>query len=331
MTDPAGECLGRERMNEVDLVVVAGVALYALAVSGRGVLPLLSDLLVLTVSFLVALRFYAPVASWLVDHTALAPSFSNALGFLGVLLFAEVLLDIAAARLHMRLPERWRGSPYDRWLAVIPAAVHGGLLAMLVLLLLVGLPVSPAVKDAIEESPTGHTLVEQAARIERALAPVFGAAIQDTLTFLTVQNESGERVSIPARTEGLQVDREAEERMLALVNEERTSRGLAPLVLDPTIVPVARAHSRDMWERGYFAHLNPDGDDPFDRMRAGGVSFLAAGENLALAPTTERAHEGLMNSPGHRRNILDPDFGRVGIGVIDAGLRGKMFTQNFAD
>ena len=68
-----------------------------------------------------------------------------------------------------------------------------------------------------------------------------------------------------------------------------------------------------------------------NRMRDGGVRFGAAGENLALAPTVQVAHDGLMNSPGHRANILNPRYRRVGIGVADGGMHGKMFVQNFAD
>ena len=66
-------------------------------------------------------------------------------------------------------------------------------------------------------------------------------------------------------------------------------------------------------------------------MRAVGVTYQAAGENLALAPTVQVAHEGLMNSPGHRANLLNARFRRVGIGVADGGMHGKMFTQNFTD
>src|SRR6185503_18152883 len=73
---------------------------------------------------------------------------------------------------------------------------------------------------------------------------------------------------------------------------------------------------------GYFAHETPEGLSPFDRMRAANVRFLVAGENLALAPTLSLAHTGLMNSPGHRANILRPQFGRVGIGIMDGGMRG---------
>jgi uncharacterized protein YkwD len=84
-----------------------------------------------------------------------------------------------------------------------------------------------------------------------------------------------------------------------------------------------------MFARSYFAHETPESRDPFDRMREAKVSFLTAGENLALAPTVQVAHAGLMNSPGHRANILRPQFGRVGIGIMDGGIRGLMVTQNF--
>jgi len=68
-----------------------------------------------------------------------------------------------------------------------------------------------------------------------------------------------------------------------------------------------------------------------DRLEKAGVSYSIAGENLALAPTVQTAHTGLMNSEGHRANILEPQFKRVGIGVIDNGIYGKMFVQIFTD
>jgi uncharacterized protein YkwD len=68
-----------------------------------------------------------------------------------------------------------------------------------------------------------------------------------------------------------------------------------------------------------------------DRLQEHNVRYFLAGENLALAPTLNTAHEGLMNSPGHRANILEKNFRRIGIGVIDNGVYGKMFVQVFAD
>jgi uncharacterized protein YkwD len=62
-----------------------------------------------------------------------------------------------------------------------------------------------------------------------------------------------------------------------------------------------------------------------------GIKFKFAGENIALAPDVQMAETGFMNSPKHRDNILDADFGRIGVGIIDTGLYGKMVTQDFAD
>jgi uncharacterized protein YkwD len=84
-----------------------------------------------------------------------------------------------------------------------------------------------------------------------------------------------------------------------------------------------------MFARGYFSHITPEGLSPFDRMKKLKVRFLAAGENLALGQTLNICHRGLMNSPGHRANILNRAFGRVGIGILDGGFYGLMITQNF--
>ena len=91
--------------------------------------------------------------------------------------------------------------------------------------------------------------------------------------------------------------------MLELVNQERIKVGVRPVVMDESLRDLARDHSLDMYQRGYFSHFTPEGKDPFDRMEEHGISYLAAGENLALAPTVAMAHTGLMNSPGHKRNI----------------------------
>jgi uncharacterized YkwD family protein len=120
-----------------------------------------------------------------------------------------------------------------------------------------------------------------------------------------------------------------EQQMWQLVNMERTSRGLNALQIHPGLVKLARMKSQDMITHNYFSHQSPTYGSPFDMMRREGISYRFAGENLAGAPTVERAHTALMNSPGHRANILNPNFTHIGIGIIDGGMFGKMFTQMF--
>ncbi len=117
--------------------------------------------------------------------------------------------------------------------------------------------------------------------------------------------------------------------MLLLLNKERKKRGLQPLAADEPMRKVARAHAQDMLQRGYFSHVTPEGNDPFYRMKKAGITYKRAGENLAYASTLAKAHNGLMHSKLHKAAILNPQFKRVGIGIIDAGKNGLMIAQEF--
>ena len=108
--------------------------------------------------------------------------------------------------------------------------------------------------------------------------------------------------------------------VLDLVNVERQKAGLDPVSWDDQAAEVAYAHSVDMDVRGYFDHTNPDGQKPWDRLSAAGVSWSTAGENIAMGyPSPEAVMAAWMNSPGHRDNILRAGFQRLGIGVHDNG------------
>lgn len=198
---------------------------------------------------------------------------------------------------------------------------------------LTAVPISRPLASAVQASWLGRTILPHLAEA----API----ARDWLQALPIDPLPGQAVRIAAPEErvrldipddlSLTIDERAEARMIELINQERAAEGLRPVRSDPAIVPIARAHSRDMFERAYFGHESPDGLAPHERLREGGVRFRIAGENLALAPSVERAHAGLLNSPGHRANILRPEFGRVGVGAVRGGRYGTMFTQNFAD
>jgi uncharacterized YkwD family protein len=120
-----------------------------------------------------------------------------------------------------------------------------------------------------------------------------------------------------------------EQRMVDLVNAERAKQGLPALVADLDLSKVARVKSQDMIAKNYFSHQSPTYGSPFDMMKQFGITYTAAGENIACNQTVEKAHEALMNSAGHRANILSKDYTHIGIGIADGGPCGKMFTQMF--
>ncbi len=144
------------------------------------------------------------------------------------------------------------------------------------------------------------------------------------------ENEPAEEIKQEqdGSTIGTKVSAEESE-MLKLINQERVKAGISELVMNPELVGVARLKSQDMINNNYFAHTSPTYGDPFRMMSSFGVEYRYAGENLSGSPDVELAHNSLMNSPGHRKNILNPNYTHIGIGIVDGGPYGKMFTQLF--
>ncbi|MCC2683762.1 MAG: YkwD family protein [Paenibacillaceae bacterium] len=117
--------------------------------------------------------------------------------------------------------------------------------------------------------------------------------------------------------------------MVDLVNAARKDAGLAPLSVNLELARTARLKSQDMVDKNYFSHDSPTYGSPFDMMSEFGIQFTAAGENIACNQTVTAAHQALMNSQGHRANILSKEYTQIGIGIVNGGQCGKMFTQQF--
>jgi uncharacterized protein YkwD len=121
-----------------------------------------------------------------------------------------------------------------------------------------------------------------------------------------------------------------EYQMFDLTNATRVNHQLPILTWDDHVRETAREHSADMAENDYFDHKNLQGQSPFDRMKEDAVAFHTAGENLAYGQLSSIfAHEGLMNSIGHRENILRQDYEYLGVGVAFNEKSQPYYTQNY--
>ena len=119
--------------------------------------------------------------------------------------------------------------------------------------------------------------------------------------------------------------------VIRLVNEERKKEGLAPFTHSPELSKVARAKSQDMADKNYFSHTSPTYGDPFTMMKSFGIKYRTAGENIAKGYySAESVVKGWMNSSGHRANILNPSFNKIGVGYVNANGT-TYWTQQFTD
>ncbi len=118
-----------------------------------------------------------------------------------------------------------------------------------------------------------------------------------------------------------------ESEVIRLVNEVRRENGLKALTANWELSRVARYKSQDMLDKGYFSHTSPTYGTPFQMIKAFGLSFRTAGENIARGyPTPQAVVNGWMNSSGHRANILNASYTQIGVGYV---AQGNYWTQMF--
>ena len=323
-------------LRPVDFVILGGILLYGIGGMRRGFISGTLGVVGLFLTVAGALAATAPVATiirGLFPSLPVPETLLRVLAFVVALAIAQVLFSIVSrVVLGAAEPLRRAAGPLgmvERVLGFFPGVAMGIILAALIITPLRLFPVFRGLSSALDDSLVAreitHLVGDWSPQFENLLRNIAGNGVDLPSRII----QPGENVQVPRSTD-VQVDAEAETRMLELLNAERVKAGLKPLLADDKLRDVARQHSQEMFRLGYFAHISPTDGSPADRLKRAGIAFATAGENLAYAPTVEVAHSGLMASPGHRRNILTPEFTRVGIGVVRGGLYGRMFTQNFS-
>lgn len=153
----------------------------------------------------------------------------------------------------------------------------------------------------------------------------------NTVTSIQIIDEELEQAKTDFYTKASDKLKEGfEYQMFDLTNATRVQHNLPTLTWDDHVKETAREHSADMAKNHYFDHTNLEGQSPFDRMKEDDLFFTLAGENLAYGQFSSIfAHEGLMNSMGHRKNILQSDFEYLGIGVAFNAESHPYYTQNY--
>ncbi|WP_445678129.1 CAP domain-containing protein [Psychrobacillus sp. FSL H8-0484] len=117
------------------------------------------------------------------------------------------------------------------------------------------------------------------------------------------------------------------QQVVDLTNQERAKAGLKPLQLDTKLTQSAQAKSQDMKNKNYFSHTSPTYGSPFDQMKAFGVTYSSAAENIAMGQrSATEVMNAWMTSPGHKANIMNPSYTHIGVGLSDSGY---YWTQQF--
>lgn len=320
------------RGNWVDLAFLIFVIYFIL--TNEGFISSFFDLLGFIFSFILSIKTYNLFSKFFVANFSLTKGLSNVFGFAVAWLSAEIIFFILVKLLLKKIPINVFKSKINIILGFIPAIFQAALLFSLIVTLIISLPVRGDVKADILNSKSGPILVNFSQKIESNLRSVFNETIIETLNFLTIKQNSEEKVNLQFKLskKDLKIDPASETAMFDLINNERQSRRIRPLTFSEQLTEAAREYGEEMFINGFFSHYSEvDNSPPSQRLDRKKIDYLVTGENLAYAPDVQIAHNGLMNSQGHRENILSPEYGKVGIGVIDGGIFGKIFVQEFTN
>ncbi|MDX5417861.1 MAG: CvpA family protein [Hymenobacteraceae bacterium] len=316
-------------MNALDMLLILIVLFSAFMGWRRGFAFSLLDLVRWVGTLVLSFRLYPGLADWLSRATDWNVYWIPPVSFFIIAILCSMLIQFLGSLLLDHFSEEMHAHPVNKILGALPGFLSGIMTIAILSILLLSFPFPERFQNYVQGSSVASRFGEYTHLAEDELAPVFDKAVKRTLNRLAIAPESGQYIELPFTADDYTPKPELEARMLELLNRERIAQGLQPLEADPALAIVARQHAADMFERGYFSHVSPEGASAPDRIRAAGIPYRTAGENLAMAPTLGIAHKGLMESPGHRANILHDRFGRVGIGVLHSRRHGLMITQKF--
>ncbi len=321
-----------ENINWVDFIFIA-ITLYFL-ITNKGFIQTLLDILGFFFALLLSYKLYSLFGDVLLTYFSIPRGLANVGGYFIAWLIAEVIFSLLSILLIGEFIKRLQRHPLNIGLGYVISILQSAIIYLFFIGLVFALPLRGTLKEDILSSRTGPFFVTASQSLEKGIKNIFGEAISETINFLTIKPGSSESLGLGFKlgNKKLTIDQQSEGTMYSLVNKERSSVGERKLIMDANLREVARLYAKEMFVNGFFSHVSQvDGSTVSERATRRNINFYIIGENLAYAPDVYLAHQGLMNSEGHRKNILYPDFSRVGVGVIDGGIYGKMFVQVFAD
>jgi uncharacterized protein YkwD len=319
----------------IDAFVVAIFILLVVRGWFRGLVREAMDLVGLVLGIVLAFRFGGAVGKLIEGMSGISADAARLIGGLIVLVAVGVAAALLARVVEPKV--RWPGlNLIDRAGGATLGLAWGAFVLVVLLSLAVILPLPAAVSRQLDSSTITGFLTDPAGVPQRTFRGLAGERVVEALLNLhrlvgerRVVVEGDESIALtPADPGDLEHDDGAATEVFDLLNRARLDAGADPLAWSPALAMVAQGHAAEMYVEGYFSHHSPVTGTVGDRLEAAGITYLVAGENLALAATVTEVHAGLMDSPGHRENILRAEFRRVGVAVV-AGPLGLMTVQVF--
>lgn len=320
-------------LNWVDWIIIFLVSYEIFQGWKAGFVKIGISFIAFALSLWVSIYYNTPVSNFFSEKFGIAQAWCTLLSYVSIALIGQTILTYMLSFIVSKLPAKIEKSPINSVLGSLVSGINNLTTIAFALIIILALPLKGTVQKDIRLSVIGGKILHFVETYGGPIKLTAAEIKKNAAKFLTVSpgSSSSMPLDVDVKPDQMTIDDEKERELLSLVNQERVKAGLKPFTVDVKVVKVARDYSKDMFTKKYFSHISPDGKDLSARLKAGEVKFSLAGENLAFAPDVATAHEGLMNSPEHKKNLLDPGFNHIGIGIISTTKYGIMVTQDFTN
>lgn len=324
-------------MNLVDLLILVIIAYFAFQGFNQGIISIAIELAGYILSYIVALR-YGSLGTSLVGKylpQGLPASYEATIGIALIWTLSMFVYYLLAPFIIQFIPPFITHSTVNRVGGVLGSMLKGLIFISIVLFVMALLPLPAQIRTPISQSVIASRIIDETNAFEQKFGGNVTAYISDTIKQITLipsnlSSQPAEKlIELGYTVSNTSVDTSDEMTMFNYVNTQREAHHLKPLKLNQTLTTVAQNYGKYMFANGFFGHITPSGQSPYDRITKTGINFTYVGENIAKAPDVASADTGFINSPEHKANILDVNYTQIGVGVIDGGEYGKMFVQDF--
>jgi len=311
-------------MNIVDLIVFVIVVIFVLIFYRLGLWAILKSFISLFLAVVIATLILGASLNFLSSLGWYENVFTPLVVYPLIIIF---VWGIVMAILNQILPNH---ASVGLSIASIPVSILFGLLVCMVLYLITPQflgSVAIALADKSAFAKIANNIGAFKNYQNRFLKPISSEMAKSVI----LSGDANEILNLEINPKRIISSELLADNLFDLINNSRQTSSLEPLRRDPRLDQFASSYANEILKTKRFSHLDTNGSDPQKRAKDFKVQFNYLGENLALAPTMEAAHYGLMDSISHRANIQSPVFRKIGIAVLDIDNSSKLIVEELSN
>jgi uncharacterized protein YkwD/uncharacterized membrane protein required for colicin V production len=317
----------------IDWALVVIILLSAIEGYRLGFVEIFSSFLALLASVYLSFKYHLILGQLISTYTGLNINWTILISYILIAILVQIAITVLSIYILRKFLSFLLYLKLNHILGIFIAIAYTLLFIILFVNVVLMMPLTGVYKQQMITSVIFKYIADISLKFGSNIKIPLEAAIHDTQQFITLKPGSLEKIVITAKIQNwdLYPDQTSESEMLNLVNAERIKNGLFELKKAQDLQDIARIKCNDMFDRRYFSHFDPDGHDVSYELKNVNIKFNIVADNIAYAYNLQTVHNGFMANIDNKSNILNPKFSKVGIGIIDAGIYGKIFTQIFTD